>query len=190
MLRKKSKTVPEGNGPTPQDLYVILTLEELQRVIPETMGKAFGEITEDMRRVNQQPRLAMEADVKAAKKTRERTEDAAAAVQAKHGDSCSAQRVQVGLKCSTSFGGDSLGPPALPCSRDNALVGNGAAASKSCLSPLKMRTPTAAGGVLPTETTSTATKITFTSHLFGSARPKSDDFHSIRLVLQPFLEDK
>ena len=41
----------------------------------------------------QQPRLAMEADVLVDKKTRERTEGAATAVQAKHEDSCSAKRV-------------------------------------------------------------------------------------------------
>ena len=40
-----------------------------------------------------QSRLAMEADGPANTKTRERTEGAAKAVQAKHGDSCVAQRV-------------------------------------------------------------------------------------------------
>ena len=37
----------------------------------------------------QQPRLAIEADVPSDTETRERTEGAAAAVQVKHGDSCS-----------------------------------------------------------------------------------------------------
>ena len=41
-----------------------------------------------------QPRLAMEADVPADKKTRERTEGAATAVQAKHRDFCSSKRFQ------------------------------------------------------------------------------------------------
>ena len=41
-----------------------------------------------------QPCLTMEADATADKKTRERTEGATAAVQAKHGDSCSAKRIQ------------------------------------------------------------------------------------------------
>ena len=40
-----------------------------------------------------QPHFFMEADVPADKKTCERTEGAATAVQAKHGDSCSAKRV-------------------------------------------------------------------------------------------------
>ena len=40
-----------------------------------------------------QPRLTMETDVPADKKTRERTECAATAVQARHGDTCSKKRV-------------------------------------------------------------------------------------------------
>ena len=109
-----------------------------------------------------QPRLAMEADVPSGTMTRERTEGAAAATQAKHGDSCSANRVDPDPMCLTSFSDDSTSPPTLPCSRDNALlVDNGAAAPKSCLSPLEMRTPIAAGGLLPAGKTSTATRTTF-----------------------------
>ena len=94
-------------------------------------------------------------------KTRERTEGAAAAVQAKHGDTCFANRVDPDPMCLTSFGDDSTGLPALPCSKNDALVGNGAAAPKSCISPLEIRTTTAAGGLLSTGATSTATRITF-----------------------------
>ena len=108
-----------------------------------------------------QPRLAMEVDGQADTKTRERTEGAATAAQAMHEDSCSANRVDPDPICSTSFSDDSTGPPALPCSREDALVDNGAAAPKSCLSPLEMRSPTAAGGLLPTGKTSTATKTPF-----------------------------
>ena len=86
----------------------------------------------------------MEADGPAGAKTRERTESAAKAVQAKHGDSCTAQRVQDGPKTSTCSG-VMAEPPALPC-RDGVLVENGAAAPKSCLPPLEMRSPKAAGG--------------------------------------------
>ena len=32
MLQKKSKAVPEGDGPTPQDAYVMITWDELRRV--------------------------------------------------------------------------------------------------------------------------------------------------------------
>ena len=74
-------------------------------------------------------------------------------------DSFSANGVDPDPKItSTSF--DVKGePPALPC-RDGVLVENGAAAPKSCLSLLKMRTAVA-GGLLPTGKASRATKITF-----------------------------
>ena len=94
-------------------------------------------------------------------KTRECTEGLAAAVQAKHGDSCSANQVDPYPMCLTCFGEDSTGPPALPCSRDDALVGNGAAAPKSCLSPLEVCTPTATDGLLSAGKTFTATRTTF-----------------------------
>ena len=103
MPRKESEAVPEGNGPTPQDAYVMITWEELRRVLSRTWGGAFEECKEDLRRMDQrlasleqnarQPRLAMEADVPGDKKTRERTEGAATAVQAEHGDSGSANKI-------------------------------------------------------------------------------------------------
>ena len=102
----------------------------------------------------------MDTDGPADIKTRERTEGATTAVQAMHGDSCSANRVDPDPMCSTSFGDDCTGPPALPCSKEDALVDNGAAAPKSCLSPLEMST-SAADGLLPTGKASTATKTTF-----------------------------
>ena len=130
----------------------------------ESMGDAYGESEEDLRGIDQrlaslkqdaqQPRLAMETDIKADKKTRKRTEGAATAVQTKHGDSCSAKTVQVGAKRLTSFDVKAE-PLALPCS-DDVLVENGAAAPKSCLSPLEMRTPTTAGGLPLLGKTSTA----------------------------------
>ena len=83
----------------------------------------------------------MVADGQADTKTRERTEGAATAVQAMHEDSRSAKRVDPDPMCSTSFGDDCTGPPALPSSRGDALVDNSAAAPKSCLSPLEMRSP-------------------------------------------------
>ena len=86
-------------------------------------------------------------------------EGAAKTVQAMHGDSFSANRVDPDPMCSTSFGVKAE-PLALPC-RDDVLVENGAAAPKSCLSPLEMRSPTAAGGLLPAGMASTATRITF-----------------------------
>ena len=59
-----------------------------------------------------QPRLSMEADGPADIKTRERTEGATTVVQAMHGNSCSANRVDPTPMCSTSFGDDCTGPPA------------------------------------------------------------------------------
>ena len=129
------------------------------------------EYKEDLRSLDQcltslehgarQSRLAMEADGQADTKTRERTEGAATAVRAMHGDSCSANRVDPDPMCFTSCGDDCTGSPALPCSRENTLVDNGDAAPKSCLTPLEMRSPTAASGLLPAGESSTATKTTF-----------------------------
>ena len=82
MLRKESKIVLEGNGPTPQDAYVMITWEELRRVLSETWGEAFGKYKEDLRSMDQRlasleqdarwSRLAMETDVPSHTKTRER----------------------------------------------------------------------------------------------------------------------
>ena len=68
-----------------------------------------------------QPRLAMEADGPASTKTRERTEGAATALQAMHGDSCSADRVDPDPMYSTSSGDDCTGHPARSYSGENAL---------------------------------------------------------------------
>ena len=76
-----------------------------------------------------------------------------------HGHSFSAKRIQDGPKSSTTFG-EKVEPSALPC-RDDVLVENGATTPKLCLSPLEMRPPTTAGGLLPTGKPSTMTRITF-----------------------------
>ena len=67
--------------------------------------------------------------------------------------------------CSTSFGDDCTGPSVLPCSEENALVDNRAAAPNSCLPSLELSSPIAAGGLLPTGEASTATKTTFNKSL-------------------------
>ena len=148
----------------------MITWEELRREVKETWSDALKEIKEDLRSMEQrvvrleqdarQPRLAMEADGPANTKTRERTEGAATAVQAKHGDSFYASRVDPDPRTNSTYFRLRVEPPALPC-RDDVLVENSAAAPKSCLPSLEMRPPTAAGGLLPTGETSTATKITF-----------------------------
>ena len=107
-----------------------------------------------------QPRLAMKADGPSNTKTRERTEGAAKAVQAMHGDSFSARRVEPGPKTNSTSFGMMAEPLGLPC-REDVLVEYGAAAPKPCLPSLEMRSPTAAGVLLPTGEISTATKTTF-----------------------------
>ena len=146
----------------------------------DQLEKKLDEKVEEMRETDQrlaslehdagQPRLAMEADGQADTKTRERTEGAARAVQATHGDSCTANQAVPDSMCSTSFG-VKVEPPALPC-RDDVVVENGAAAPKLCISPLEMRTTTAACGLRPTGETFTATSTPLlTTQLFGSAIP-------------------
>ena len=86
--------IHEGNGPVPQDAYVILrgiTLKDGRRITFVTTDKVFDEHVghepenpEEMRATDQrsasleqdswQPRLAMEGDITLDKKTRERTE--------------------------------------------------------------------------------------------------------------------
>ena len=107
-----------------------------------------------------QPRLVMEEDGPANTKIRERTEGAATAVQAMHGDSCSATRVDPDPKTNSTSFGMKAEPPDLPC-REDVLVEDVAAASKSCLPSLEMGTTTAAGDLLPTGEISKATKTTF-----------------------------
>ena len=196
MPRNWSKAVPEGNGPVPQqeefgpdqptlaDVYRLFE-ERFERQLKEVKShlNKIDELADKMRAAKQhlaglkqdarQPSLAMEADVPSYTKTCERTGGAAATVQGKHGDSCSANQVDPDPMCLTSFGDDSTVPPALPCSRDDALVGNGAAAPKSCLSLAEIRTLTAAGGLLHAGTTSTATRTTFDQpSLWFSVWPK------------------
>ena len=140
-----------------------------------------------------QPRLAMKVDVQADTKTRERTEGAATVVQAVHRDNCSANRVDPDPMCSTSFGGDSTGPPALPCSRDDVLVGNGAAASKLCLSPLEMRKTNSRRWLTPRRHGHYNDKDHFpaaASLVLLDQRDKVEDFNSICLVLQQLWVDK
>ena len=106
----------------------------------------------------------MEADGPANTKTRKRTEGAATAAQAMRGDSFSARRVEPSPKINLTSVGMMTESPALSC-RDDVLVENGDASPKSCLPSLKMRSPTAAGGLVLTGKTSTATEITFNEPL-------------------------
>ena len=184
MPRKKSKAVPEGSDPVLQDTSELLsgiTPEEIRQIMSGALDKHFDifyglkpENPQEMRAIDQrlvgldhdarQPSLTTEADVPPDKKTHKRAEDAAAD-QAKHEDSSSAKKVDAGPPmCLTSFSDDSTEPLVLPC-RDDAMVYNGAAAPKSCLLLVEMHTPTAADGLLPAGTASTAMRTIFSRPL-------------------------
>ena len=102
----------------------------------------------------------MEADVTANKMTRKRMEDVAAE-RLISGDNSSPQQVDTDPICRIIFGDNPTGPRALLCSRDDALVNEGAAAPNPYLLPVKMRPPTAAGSFLLAGTTSTAMRTFF-----------------------------
>ena len=175
MPRNWSEAVLKGIGPAPQQEEFGSnqpTLVKVYRMVEELIDKSdrkLDEFTENLRAIDQrvasleqdarQPRLAKEADVPADTKTCERTEGAAKAVEAIHGDNFSANRVDPDPMCSNGFGVKAE-PPVLP-GRVDVLVENGAAAPKSCLSPLEGRSPAATCGLLPAGMTPTATRTTF-----------------------------
>ena len=129
-------------------------LDELMDKTRETRQCLAG-LEQDVR----QPRLTMEADVISDKKTRKRTEDARTDGVVS-GDKSSAQVDHYPMSL-TGFGDNFTEPPVLFYCRDDALVDKGAAALKPCLSPVEMRTLTAAGGFLTTGTAFTATRTIF-----------------------------
>ena len=110
-----------------------------------------------------QPRLAMEADVETDKKTGKRTEGATSTDRAKHsGDSSSTRRVDNGPTSLTSFGKIAEPPLAPETCIGDALVNKGAEAPKPHLPPVKVRMlSSAAGGLLPAGTASTAMSTLF-----------------------------
>ena len=176
MLRKESTAVPEGNGAVPQQEESGSgqpTVEDVYRMMKEVFEKRDTQMDElllERRTINQrltrlepdarQPRLAMEPNGPANTKTRQRMEDTATALQAMYGDSFSACRVDPGPMTKSASFGMMAEPPALPC-RDGVVVESGDAAPKSRLPSLDIRSPTAAGGLLPTGKTSTAIKTTY-----------------------------
>ena len=115
----------------------------------------------------------MEADGPANTKSRECTEGPATAVQAIHEDSCSAKRVDPNPMCSTSFGDDCTELPVLSCSREDALVDNGAAAPKSCLQPpWRGAQPQPRVAYFPPPNPLQQRRPPSTTQLFGPAKPK------------------
>ena len=180
MLRKASKTVPEGNGPVTQkeelesgqltigDVYRLL-VERFDRIdgYSDRLDKKMDEISEEMRKMNQhvtrleygarQLRLAMEADGQADTEIREHTEGAATEVQAMRRDCFSARRVEPGPTTNSTSFGVKADPPTLPC-RDDSVVECGAATFESYVPSMEMRSSTAAGGLVPTGEASTASE--------------------------------
>ena len=197
MPRKKSKAVPEGNGPVPQHDEIGCgepTMAGLYRMIQnnlDRMDKNFDrmssyldrqhkqlvKLTEKLGATNQhlaglqhkarQPRVATEADVKPDTKTRKRTENPAVD-RVLNRDNSSA-RVNDGPTSLTRFGMIAE-PLALPIFGDDALVDKGAEAPKPCLSLVETRTPPAADGLLPTGTASTAMRGPFPRRLFPGGK--------------------
>ena len=180
MLRKEGEAVPEGNDPVPQKdefgsrqptwghVYRMMKeafdrwdrkLDEISDKVEEYLEERTS-IDHRLTRLEhgaRKPRLAMEADGHVNTKTRESTEGATTAVQAMRGDSFSTRWVEPGPNTNSTTFGVKAEPPALLC-RDDVVVESGDAAPKTCLPSLEMRSPTAAGGLLPTGETSTATK--------------------------------
>ena len=170
MLRKESEVVSKGNGPVhQQDEFgsdqptLVDPSRKIEEIWDRTIGKIMSLLGQHLTSLEpdaRQPRLAMETDGPANLKTRKRTEGAATAVQAMHGDSCSATRVEPGLKTNSASFGMMAEPPDLPCRKD-VWSRTAMRRPKSCLPSLEVRSPTAAGGLLPTGKISTATKTTF-----------------------------
>ena len=140
MPRNWTKAVPVDNDPVLQHEKIGSdqpTLADIYRCFEESFNrqlkimksrfdhqeKKLNEFMEGTRATEQrsarleldarQSRLTMEADGPSDTKTCERMEGAAAAVQAKHGDSYSANPVDPNPMCPTSFGDDPTGPPIL-----------------------------------------------------------------------------
>ena len=168
MLRKESEVVPKHNSPVHQEKEFgsgqpapVVIFQRIYEIWDRELDKTVRYLEQHSSSLEQdarQPRLAMEADGIANTNTRERTEGAATAVQAMHGESFTPRRVEPGPKTSTGFGVKAE-PPALPC-RDDDVVESGDAALESCLPSLEMRSSTAAGGLVPTCETTTATETT------------------------------
>ena len=192
MPRNRSETVSEGNGlvphhnqigpdqPTLADVYrlfeeIIDRQLNLMKSHFDQLDKKMDGLMETTRGTNQrlvgllhgaqQRRFAIEANVKPDTKTCKRTKDAAADRE-KHGNKSSSAQVDHDPICLTSFGDDSSAPLTLPC-RDDALADKGAKAQKPCLSPVKMHTLIAAGGLLTAGTAFTALRTIFSPPFFS-----------------------
>ena len=109
MPRHWSKAVPESNDPVPQqekfgsDQPTLVNVYRKIEALFDKSDRKMDELVDEIRGTTQrlagpeqdtrQPCLDIEADGPSYIKTRERTEGAAKAVQVKHRESCSANRV-------------------------------------------------------------------------------------------------
>ena len=192
MLRNWSKSIPEGNGPVSHQEEIGPDQSTLADVFRRLEGKfdrqlkliksscdrqdeKLDELMEKTREPRQrsaslehddarQPRLAMEADSKTIQEDSQAHGGRRWSRTSDEWDNSSAQ-VDTDPIHLTSFGNDSARPPALSCSRNDALVDNGPAPTKPCLSLLEMRTGTAAEGLLSAGTASTAIRTIFSRPL-------------------------
>ena len=201
MPRKESELVPEGNGPVHQREEFGSgqpTLEDVYQKMKESFDrwdKTLNEISVEMReRLTRlehgarQPRLATEADGQQADtKTCERTEGAATAVQAMRGDCFSARRVEPSLTTNSTSFGMKVEPPTFPY-RDDVVVESGLAAPKSCLPFKEMRSPSAAGGLLPTGKTFSATGTNFPPQLLPRSFRETSEEKKISTTRQTFAK--
>ena len=183
MLRKEYEAVPEGIGPVPQQEEFGSgqpTLEDVYWRRREELLKIWW-MAEQMRLKSQrlaslehddrQPRLAMEADGQADTETRERTEGADTAVQAMHGDSCSANRVDPGPKTTSTSFDVKADPPTLPCRM--AFWSTTALRRPSRLSrPWRSAQHQPPMAYFPPAKPLRQRKPSSTNHLFGSTQPK------------------
>ena len=188
-IRNWSKAVPEGKSPVSRpgfgrDEPTLADIDQLfqERLDrqPNRMKSYFDELTKKMIETRRRSasieqdawkqRLATEVDVSIDTKNRKRMEDVAAE-RVISGDDSSAE-VDPDPMCLTSFGDDSTQPPPLPCSRDGALVANGASRQSRVSYPRKCaRKQPPLAYSLPAQPLQRRWP-SFTSRLFGSIWPK------------------
>ena len=89
-----------------------------------------------------------------------------------HNADCSANQVDPDPMCLTSFGDDSTGPPALPCSRDDALETTALRRQSHVSHPWRCAHQQPPMAYSPPVQPLHRRGPPLTSHLFGSVRPK------------------
>ena len=190
MLRKASKTVPEGNGPIPQkkelesdqltmeDVYRLL-VEKLDRQLEridsyfdrqlERMDSYFDRLYDEMREMDQHL-TRLEHGARQPRLAVEADGQASTKTRERTEGAATAVQAMRGdyfsacrFEPGPTTNSTSLGMKAAPPAlpcRDDSVVECGSAAFKSCLPSMEMRPSTAAGGLVPTGGTSKASETT------------------------------